>query len=159
MYKSCVAFGLILISFNNCKLPNTNANVKQNPEIIYDVTQFPISLCGLEGFYESPLEHIIVEIKQPFIVRKVKGKIGIVDNHPWPKDIRVLFEIRGLPRDGRIKKAYADGNGKFVIKNIPEGQYCFKATAEGWQTVMGTIIVNKKASRKSKIVFDMEFGV
>jgi hypothetical protein len=118
----------------------------------------PIIRCGLEGFTQAAAEHIINEIKQPCIVKNIRGKILNATGHGWTKNVRVLFEIRRT-EGGNIIKTYADDKGNFKMKDIPEGQYFFKATVLGWQSVMGVIIVNKSANPNSQIVFKMLLGV
>lgn len=120
--------------------------------------QPPISVCGLDGYTQSGAEHIIDKIEQTFVVGEIHG--NIINSHGYgrTKDVRVLFEIRGI-KDGLIKKTYAYENGNFGVKNVPDGQYCFKATVLGWQSVMGIIIIDKNASPKNKIVFKMMMGI
>lgn len=118
----------------------------------------PIPTCGLAGFALAVDEHIIDEIERPFVVRGIKGKILNVTGYGWTKDVRVLFEIREIGRT-LIRKTYADEDGNFSVKKIFDGQYCFKATVTGWQSVMGIIIVSKKADPKTAIVFEMRLGV
>ena len=53
--------------------------------------------CGTAGFTLAPNEHIVDEIKQPIVVRAVKGNLTNEqgkwpDNWPFPK----LFEIRKI---------------------------------------------------------------
>jgi hypothetical protein len=115
--------------------------------------------CGLEGFTEAPAEHIINEITEPFVVREVKGRIDNVAGPGWWKDCLVLFEIRGIRKDTEVHKVYADENGKFIMRDITEGRYCFKATVNGWQSVMGVIFVEKRADPQKEIVFEMQLGV
>jgi hypothetical protein len=120
------------------------------------ITESPIPICGLDSFAQSECEHEIEEIRQPFVVRTIIGKIfNAIDYDGWGKDFRVLFEIRRSGGDVKAQKTYADKNGNFVMSDIPEGQYCFKATFCGWKTVMGIIIVSKKADPKHRVIFEM----
>lgn len=113
----------------------------------------------MDGFTLSPSEHIIDEITEPFVVREVKGRIDNVAGPGWWKDRLVLFEIRGIRKDTEIHKVYADENGNFAMKDITEGRYCFKATVDGWQSVVGIIVVGLKADPTNKITFVMNLGV
>lgn len=115
--------------------------------------------CGMEGFTEAQAEHIINKITEPFVVRKIKGRIDNVTGDGWFKDQLVLFEIRGIRKDTKVHRIYADETGAFKMDNVREGRYCFKATVNGWQSVMGIIILSKKADPKSSIVFEMKLGV
>ena len=116
------------------------------------------SVCGITGFTVFPSEHKTVEIEQPFIVRTIKGKLTNTlgewpENPPFP----TLFEIR-RKGESAVIQVYVDGEGNFKIPSVPEGQYCFKATAYLWESVMGIIIVKKRASYKKSvnIVFERD---
>lgn len=155
-------FKIVLVSliiFFQCSLNHlkekSTAKVNNN-----FMGEFLISKCSIEDFTESEAEHIINEIKKPFIVREVKGKIlNSDDDYGWSENIRVLFEIRRQGENSDVNRVFADANGEFRMVNIPEGNYCFKATVSGWQSVMGIIIVTKKANPMNKIVFKMRLGV
>jgi hypothetical protein len=157
MSKASAALGIVsIIIFQSCSHPVAKpdtASASGN-----SAYQSPIFTCGIAGFTQSAAEHIINEIEQPFVVREIKGKILNATGYGWTKDVRVLFEIREAGHN-LIKKTYGDENGDFSMKNISDGRYCFKATVTGWQSVIGIIIVNKKAARKTKIVFEMRLGV
>jgi len=120
--------------------------------------QSPISYCGLEGFTKADPEHIIREINKPFKVCEIKGKINS-EAGDWPEGTIVLFEIRKRDKNSKIKRIKTDRNGKFKIKKIENGVYCFKATADGWQSVVGIIIVSQEADPKNEITIEMLLGV
>lgn len=130
-------------------------NVKNNTS---SLQQSPISFCGLEGFTKSESEHIIREINKPFEVREIKGQIKN-EVGDWPEGTSVLFEFRERDKNSKIKKVLSDKNGIFKIKRVENGIYCFKATANGWQSVVGTIIVSQETAQKNDITFEMLLGV
>jgi len=148
---------IIMVSFFHCRSYNIK-NADSTNTVSNSSPQSPIKECGLEGFTPAIDEHIIDDIEQPFIVRKIGGKI-INDQGGWPKKLPILFEIRDARKDAKVHKVYADDKGNFIMKNIPEGRYCFKATVMGWQSLMGIIIVDKKADPKSEVVIKMRLGV
>jgi hypothetical protein len=112
----------------------------------------------LEGFTKSETEHIIREINIPFEVCEIKGQI-ISEAGDWPVGSCVLFELRDRDKNSKIKKVHSDKNGLFEIKHVKNGIYCFKATVNGWQSVVGTIIVSQGADPKNDISFEMSLGV
>jgi len=132
---------------------NTDVKKKLNFE-----QQSPISYCGLEGFTKADPEHIIREIKKPFEVCKIKGKINS-EAGDWPEGTDVLFEIRKSDKNSKIIRIKTDRNGRFKIKKIGNGVYCFKATVNGWQSVVGIIIVSQEADPKNEITIEMLLGV
>lgn len=159
MSKASAALGIVSIFILQCcsrpaAKPDT-ASTGGNSE--YQL-QSQIVRCGINGFTLAIDEHIIDEIEQPFVVREVNGRILSATEQGWPRGIRVLFEIREIGRT-LIKKTYADENGDFIMKNISEGRYCFKATVTGWQSAIGVIIVSKRADPKNRISFEMRLGV
>jgi hypothetical protein len=109
-------------------------------------------------FTKSPTEHIINQIEPPFIVRSVKGTIiergGYRD--PLPD---TLFEIQGPGRSRKMRRRLTDERGQFCIGHVPAGTYKFKATRNGFQSVMGTIVVSKKAAKTDEIKIEMKPGV
>ncbi|MBZ5665450.1 MAG: carboxypeptidase-like regulatory domain-containing protein [Acidobacteriia bacterium] len=112
---------------------------------------------SIEDFTRSPSEHVINRIEAPFVVRSIRGlttSTGV--REPFPG---VLFELQGPVPNRAIRKAIADRNGRFTIKHVQPGTYHFKATADGWQSVIGTITVSDKADKRNEIRLDMRLGV
>jgi hypothetical protein len=112
----------------------------------------------LEDFTKSPTEHIIVQLDRPFVVRTVKGIISHREGaqEPLPD---ALVEIEG-PGDVRtIKHATTDKHGRFKIGHVAAGTYRFKTTLDGFQSVMGTIIVSEKAKKQADIRIEVPVGV
>ena len=109
-------------------------------------------------FSKSPTEHIINQIEQPFVVRSVEGVVIAKKGSSDPL-AGVLFEIQGPDNDGAIRKGITDARGQFKIGHTPVGTYRFKATLDGFQSVMGRIIVSKKANKMGEIKVEMPVGV
>ena len=126
--------------------------------IFSTVVQVPAQDKGALGdFTKSPTEGIIVELTQPFVVGSVRGIITRdQDPEPLPD---VLIEIRGPSSDKTIMRATTDKYGRFKIRDVAEGTYRFKTTLNGFQSVMGTITVSKRASKQKKIKIGMPLGV
>jgi hypothetical protein len=144
---------VILMLFFQC----TSGN-KQSSDNSREALHKTIPRCDINSFTQAVTEHIIDEIEQPFLVKTVKGKIVNSIDREWAEDSRVLFEIRGIDREKKIRHTYADNYGVFEMSNVPEGRYCFKATGIGWDSVMGVIIVSKTANPNNEIVFEMKLG-
>jgi hypothetical protein len=109
-------------------------------------------------FTKSPSEHIINEIDQPFVVESVVGTVSRKqgDRGSLPG---VLFEIQGPGTDRKIRRAKSDEKGRFKIGHVSVGTYKFKATLNGFQSVMGTITVSRKADGNAEIKIEMSVGV
>lgn len=111
------------------------------------------------GFTKSPTEHVIDRIDQPFVVRSVAGIITRQTSAVQEPLRDVLLEIQGPGADRKIRHTRTDEKGRFKIHRVPAGTYVFKATLNGFQSVMGTITVTKKAPKSHEIEIAMPIGV
>ena len=110
----------------------------------------------LKGFTISPNEHIINHLDQPFAVRGVNGAVVFGDGSPMAM---VLFEMRGPGNSQAIKAATTGPDGAFHIGNVYPGKYLFKATALGFQSIVGEVIISREAVRSQAIKLEMKPGV
>jgi hypothetical protein len=106
-----------------------------------------------KGFTKSPTEHIISRIDGPITVSSVHGSVVFKGHDDALK--QVVFEIRGPVGSERIRAAKSGDHGRFNISRVPEGTYVFNATKDGFQSVVGTLIVSKKADHQKRIKIDM----
>jgi len=110
--------------------------------------------CGSEGFTQSASEHIIVELEKPLRVRTVEGTRG-----DWPDGVSPLFEVRGRgDAPSQRRQVRSDYRGYFKVPGLRAGEYCFKATVDGWQSVTGVIVVSPAADPASRVNFEMRLG-
>jgi Carboxypeptidase regulatory-like domain len=109
------------------------------------------------GFAKSPMEHIIVEMKDPIVLREVQGVLRSAGGE-WPENVEIVFEIRAQTPRSAVRTVLTDPRGRFHLNNVPVGSYMFKATANGWQSVVGTIIVSKNA-KANQVDLLMPVGV
>jgi Carboxypeptidase regulatory-like domain len=114
--------------------------------------------ASVGDFTKSPTEHIINRIARPFVVRSIRGSVIRREGFREPL-AGVLFEIQGPDADRKIRKDTTDKHGRFKIDHVPVGTYRFKATLNGFQSVMGRIIVSKKAAKVDEIKIEMPIGV
>jgi hypothetical protein len=110
--------------------------------------------CEFETFNRPNEAYMTQYITDPFTVRRVQGCLTS-QGGPWPEGVQVVFEIRAKGGDPRIYHAEADEKGDYRLPKLPEGEYCFRAMAVGWQTVCGVVIVSRKAPRKAQVSFEM----
>jgi hypothetical protein len=108
-----------------------------------------------KGFTEAHPEHIIVQLHEPIVVRDVRGEMRDRDGNP---EKNAIFEIR-LKSSSQIRRAKTDEKGQFRIQHAPTGTYDFKATLDGFQSVVGTVIVSATADPKAKIKLTLNLGV
>ena len=128
---------------------------------------FPISAAPLVkiqdknltgDFSKSPTEHIIVRMEEPFVVRSINGLIIREQSNKEPLT-GVLFEIQGPGDERTMRQATTDEHGRFKMGRVPLGTYKFKATFNGFQSVMGTIVVSKAAAQKDEVKIEMRVGM
>ena len=110
-------------------------------------------------FTKSPTEHIINHMEQVFVVRSVKGVVMRGTRGSADPLRNVVFEIQGPGKNRKIRRTTTDENGRFRIGRVPVGNYKFKATLNGSQSVMGNISVSKDAPKTSEIKITMAVGV
>ena len=115
--------------------------------------------ASIGDFTKSSTEHIINWIEQPFVIRSIQGSVFFGGADRVDPLANVLFEIQGPDTDKKIRRARTDEHGQFKISGAPSGTYKFKATLSGFQSVMGTITVSKKAPKDARIKVSMQFGV
>jgi hypothetical protein len=58
-----------------------------------------------------------------------------------------------------LRQVKADSQGALKVPDVPPGEYCFKATVDGWQSVVGLIVVTQAADPASRVGFEMLLGV
>jgi Carboxypeptidase regulatory-like domain len=108
----------------------------------------------LKGFTESPTEHIIDELDKPFTLRAVRGVV--LDASGAEMD-GVVVEIRD--EAGRIRGTKTNRNGTFKLSGVPKGTYKFKVTMNGFQSVVGNLIISKMANKTDQMKIAMKVGV
>ncbi len=108
----------------------------------------------LKGFTKSPNEHVIVHLQKPFVVPAAKGIV--LDTHGTAMR-GVLVELED--RSGRIQPAKTDSKGRFMLHGLRNGHFRFKVTMNGFQSVVGEIIISKNAPRADEIRVVMHLGI
>jgi hypothetical protein len=111
-----------------------------------------------QEFTTSRTEHIINQVEEPIVVKSVSGFIRRAqgDQAALPN---VLFEIKGPNAHGKLRRVTTNKNGYFRVRGLPAGRYAFKATLDGFQSVMGTIDVSNSAPKSAVIRLEMSVGV
>jgi len=108
----------------------------------------------LKGFTKSPTEHIIDEPDKPFTVRAVSRVV--LDPSGAEMD-GVVVEIRDDA--GRIRGTKTNRKGAFKLGRVSKGTYKLKVTMDGFRSVVGNVIVSKKANKADHMKIVMNVGV
>lgn len=138
------AFAAALAVGAGCASVQSSADQRTDP---LDSKQ-PAPACDFSGLAVGR-GHEIRELEKPFVVRQVSGLINSAVGR-WPQGTRPVFELRPL-NGGTVKRIEADDQGGFAVTGISAGVYCFSASAIGWDPVMGSIVVSRRASIKARI--------
>lgn len=120
--------------------------------------QMRFSSGELKGFTKSPTEGVITHLKHPILVREVRGTISRAVGDKSPLN-GALFELRGPGNRLAIQSAKTSSDGRFRISGVKPGRYLFKATALGFQSIVGVLVVSSKAHRGCAIELHMRPGV
>jgi len=114
-------------------------------------------ICDREGF--AVPHNSFSGVLGPFWVRQVSGRLISVNwDGSWQEGVRPLFEIRAVGKGTKIHRIEADAQGRFAIRGLREGQYCFAASCWGWDSYIGTVIVDKRADPKNEISIEMDLA-
>jgi hypothetical protein len=109
------------------------------------------------GFAKSPTEHIVDRLPDLVVVKAVAGEIRARSNdEPLPN---VLFEIRGPGAAQTVRSVKANALGRFSLGRVRSGEYVFKATLNGFQSLVGRVRVTKTADPTSRIEIKLNLGV
>lgn len=108
----------------------------------------------LKGFTKSPTEHIIDESEGPFTVPSVRG---VALDPSGAGMAGAVVEIRD--ETGRIRGTNTNRNGTFRFGGVPRGRYKFKVTMNGFQSVVGDVVVTKKSRNAEQMKITMKVGV
>lgn len=113
----------------------------------------------LHGFSKSASEHIINRFPEVITVTTVDGAIrAATSDEPLPN---ALFEIRGPGDSERVVGTRTNREGSFRLKRIHPGEYVFKVTLDGFQSVVGRlrVVPDAKANGMRKIRITLNLGV
>ena len=83
-------------------------------------------------------------------LREVRGTVTS-EVGPWPEGTRVIFQMFGPSRRPVVRRATAASDGTFRFDRLPTGDYCFEASADGWDPVVGLLEVSNKNSKEATI--------
>ena len=109
---------------------------------------------SLKGFTISPTEHIINDFPELITVRRVRG---VVHDETGAVMAGVLVELQDA--SGRMRAATTGSKGNFKMGGVPKGRYRFKVTRDGFQSVVGEIVVSSKTHNSQQVQIIMKVGV
>jgi hypothetical protein len=87
-------------------------------------------------------------------LREVRGTITN-EVGGWPEGSRVIFQTLGPATHPVVRTAVAAPDGAFRIPGMPAGEYCFEASAIGWDPVGGRLVVSSKSPKDATITLSL----
>jgi hypothetical protein len=156
MGKAIIAAALAAFLSISC------SSARKAPTQVEDIPHELYDACRINEMAEGTGAVHIWYFPEPIRVRKVSGRIifegwdGSWYENTWP-----ILKLRGPWKSQRIYEVHGDAEGHFELKHLPEGQFCFFASAScsGYHGYMGIIIINKKADKTNKIEIMLPFAV
>lgn len=106
-----------------------------------------LNSCPLDWFTVNPIEHIVIVIEKPFRVRHVKGKITS-EGGEWPEEAIFLVDLVDPANPGARRSIDVAADGSFELNEVLAGEYCFRAGAVGWQSVIAKIVITDKPDQE-----------
>lgn len=105
-----------------------------------------------KGFLKEEPTLNVKELPRSFEVRAIRGAL-IFGEHALPE---AFFEVRDA--NGHVFTAKTDEHGAFTFPDARAGRYDFKATKNGFESVVGTVIVSDSAPKKNRIRVQLSLG-
>jgi len=83
-------------------------------------------------------------------VRQVRGRVTN-EVGGWPEGVRAVFQTFGPATRPLVRSVTAAPDGAFLIEGLPPGEYCFEASADGWDPIEGLLEVSTKSPKGATI--------
>lgn len=96
-------------------------------------------------------------LRDPFIVRRIRGRLTAPMLERWPAAAPFTFELR--EPSGEWKLVQVGSDGTFDAGPLEPGTYCFRVSAEGFQAYVGSIVVDRRADEQRTIEVAVHEGV
>jgi len=98
--------------------------------------------------------HELRELAETLRVREVRGVITS-EAGPWPEDAGVILQLWGPVNNPSLRTVAVPRGGEFRMRGLQSGQYCFEASASGWDPVAGRIEVSPNSRKDARIRLSM----
>jgi len=114
------------------------------------------TLCNYSDFEISPYDHIIERVNGAS-VSEFAGRLGVrprdVTDGVWPRGLEARIELHGP--DGLTEVLRVSDSGTFERKGLRPGTYCFKVSASGFRSVLGTVVIDREARKTAPIEIEL----
>jgi hypothetical protein len=151
-------FGVAMATLLSVACSSSMEPTSQINDIAYDL----FGACRIREMAEGTGAVHIWDFPETIRVRQAKGRIiyegwaGSWYENSWP-----ILRLRSRGKSQKTYEVHGDVKGRFVLKHLPEGEYCFFASAScsGYHGYYGIIIIDKKADKKNEIEIELPWAV
>jgi hypothetical protein len=101
--------------------------------------------------------HIDNRVDAPIVDREFKGRV--IGEHNQQSLDSALVQLRGKRTRGAVVKIRTGPSGDFRFPSLPPGPYFFVAVAEGFQSISGCVVIERKAHNGQPVILRLPLGV
>ncbi|HKO55570.1 MAG TPA: hypothetical protein VJ276_06790 [Thermoanaerobaculia bacterium] len=112
--------------------------------------------CTPADFTALAGEYMIDDIRQPFVIRQMAGRVLTQEGDGWPTGFPILFQVHG--RRGLSRSLEVHPDGTFQANDLGPGEYCFKVATAHTRTYLGRIIVDRRAPASQTFELRLKWG-
>jgi hypothetical protein len=99
--------------------------------------------CNFADFEAAPYDHLIERLP-PWTTAELRGRYTIKSGD-WIPELDPRIELHG--QDGFKEFVEAADEGTFVRNRLKPGSYCFKVSAAGFRSMLGTVVIDPTLPR------------
>lgn len=114
--------------------------------------------CSFGDFEPAPYDHIIERLPD-VTVAELTGRFKVRERDVvggiWPPRLDARMELHGP--NGFREFIEANEDGTFARKGLRPGTYCFKASASGFRSMLGTVVIDR--SMRQHPPFEIELMI
>ena len=108
--------------------------------------------CSFSDFEAAPYDHLIEglpTVTGAELIGRLKIRPSEIEGGVWPEGLDARIELHGPNGFRELIEPNADGS--FVRRHLRPGTYCFKLSASGFRSMLGTIVIDR-TSRQSALL-------
>jgi hypothetical protein len=113
-------------------------------------------MCAFSDFESSPYDHIIEELSSVTsseFVGRLRVRPRDVEGGVWPVGLDAKIELHGPDGFSEVLKVADDG--AFGRNGLRPGRYCFKISASGFRSMLGTAVIDRTMRRTSPLEIEL----